>query len=89
MTLEKGTAYNPRKIILPGDFKVKVNQLKPMQMKKKHGDFYDGIWDIENMCVDLNRKLPHKRKWYVFSHEVAHVVNDWMHYLVNKEIAQG
>lgn len=89
MPLEKGVLYIPRAIHLPGGFTVTVNQLKPMQMKAKHGDTYDGIWDIETMTVDINRKLPHKRKWYVFSHEFAHVVNDWMHWLVNKEIAQG
>lgn len=89
MTTNKGVLYIPRTIELPGGFNVKVTQLNPMKMKEKHGDFYDGIWDIETMSVDLNRKLTHQRKWYVFSHEFAHVVNDWMHWLVNKEIAKG
>ena len=89
MGAAKGTLYIPRTIDLPGPFRVKVTQLKPMQMKTKHGEFYDGIWDVEAMTVDLNRKLPHKRKWYVFSHELAHVVNDWILWLTNTEIAAG
>ena len=86
---KKGTLYIPQTIRLPGPFIVRVKQLKPMQMKEKHGEFYDAIWDDVNMTIDINRKISHKRKWYVFSHEYAHVINDWIHWLINKEIAQG
>jgi hypothetical protein len=89
MTTSKGLKYIPRRIDLPGGWSVKVNQINPMQMKTKHGDFYDGLWDIETMTVDINRKLKHKRKWYVFGHEYAHVVNDWKHWLIEEGIAEG
>lgn len=86
---KKGTLYIPQTIKLPGPFIVKVKQLKPMQMKEKHGEIYDGIWDVGTMTVDINKMISHKRKWYVFSHEYAHVLNDWMLFLVNNGIAQG
>lgn len=81
--------YIPQTFELPGGFKVKVRQLKPMQMKAKHGGDYDGIWDIETMTIDLNKSLPHKRKWFVFSHEIAHIVNDWILWLINEGTSQG
>jgi hypothetical protein len=79
----------PKLIKLPGGFNVKVTQLKPSKMKEKHGEYYDAIWDLDTMSVDLNKGLNHQRKWYVFSHEYNHVVNDWMHWLINEEIAKG
>lgn len=81
--------YIPKKIRLPGPFVVTVNQIIPTKMQEKHGQIYDGIWDSEKMELDLNVRLPHKRRWYVFGHEMVHVVNDWIHWLVNNEIAQG
>jgi len=82
-----GTVYIPRKISLPGPFVVTVNQIRPMKMKEKHGEYHDAVWDIDTMTVDINKKLDQKRKWYVFAHEYAHVLNDWIHWLQNKEIA--
>lgn len=86
---KKGVLYIPRTIRLPGPYIVTVNQLAPMQMKNKHGEFYDGIWDSDAMVVDIVRKLDHKRKWWVYSHEFQHVVNDWVHWLVGEGIAKG
>ncbi len=88
-TPRKKPPYIPKYIKLPGPFVVKVNQLIPTQMTKKHGDVYDGIWDVEKMTLDINVRLPHKRRWYVFGHEMVHVVNDWIHWMINNEIAQG
>lgn len=89
MPKEKGILYIPRTISLPGPFKVKVSQIAPMQMKTKHGEFCDAVWDIDTMTVDINRKLTHQRKWFVFSHEYVHVVNDWINFLVNNEVSKG
>ena len=79
----------PRLIKLPGHFVVKVNQIIPTKMKEKHGQYYDGIWDVDTMTVDLNKRLGHERKWWVFSHEYSHVVSDWIHWLVNEGVAKG
>lgn len=86
---KEGKLYIPRTIELPAGFDIKVTQYMPMKMKEKHGAYCDAVWDIDSMTVDINRKLQHQRKWYVFSHEFAHAVNDWMLWLVNREIAKG
>lgn len=89
MPAPKGTMYIPRSIKLPGGFKVTVKQIRPMQMKAKHGQFLDGCWDIDTMSLDILKTLNHKRKWFVYSHEYQHVVHDWVLFLVNKGVSQG
>lgn len=85
----KGSFYIPRSVTLPGGFKVKVNQLIPSKIQEKHGQIYDAVWDVDKMEIDINKRLSHKRKWYVLSHEFIHIFNDWVHWLINQDIAQG
>jgi len=81
--------YIPRVWALPHGFKIYTRQLAPMQMKARHGEDYDGIWDLDTMTIDIKKSLSRERKWYVYSHELMHAINDWQHWLINQGIAVG
>lgn len=81
--------YIPRVFTFPQEFRIVTRQVKPTKMRELHGEDYDGIWDVDNMCIDLKRNLPLPRKWFVYSHELVHAINDWQLWLINQGIAAG
>jgi hypothetical protein len=84
---QKDILYIPRKIQLPGPFVVTIRNINSTKMKEKHGEFYDAIYDPDTMTIDLNAKLPHQRKWYVYSQQYIHVVDSWVRWLMEKGIS--
>jgi len=90
--VEKGETrgyYIPRVWELPHGFVIRTMQLSPTAMKAKHGADYDGIWDSDMRSIDIKKSISKERKWYVYSHELLHAVNDWQHWLINRGIAVG
>jgi hypothetical protein len=85
----KGMLYIPQRVVLPGGFRIKVSQLRPMQMKTKYGQFLDGCWDADTKSLDVLRTLTHQRKWWVFSEQMAHVITSWQQELKDRGLAKA
>lgn len=87
MEMKKGP-YIPKWIKLPGPFIVRVNQIIPTKMLEKHGQVYDFMFDPNTMELDINVRLEHKRKMYVFSQGMLHVADTWMKWLQENGISE-
>ena len=85
----KGYKMIPHKVWLPGGFRVTMAHLNPNEMYTKHGEYYDGMLDPTTMHIDLNRKLPSLRKWWIFGQLMRHVVAEyWVPWLTTQGIAK-
>lgn len=73
----------PTRFKLPFDYWVKVRVLSDVEMNSVlDSPDCDGLWDIDTRTIYLRGSLGDAQKIQVFTHEVAHAVNDWEHHIL-------
>lgn len=71
----------PKRIVFPFGYVVTVKQITDGDMEQFGSP--DGCWVDEDdypRTIFLRKRLPAKRKRYIFLHEYRHAVLDWDHY---------
>lgn len=78
----------PLTITFSPSYKVAVKQVADEIMDVAYSDA-DAVWVVENRSILIRRKLPSTRKWYLLTHELAHALADFQHYLIDAGIAKS
>ena len=86
----RGWKFIPKRVRFPdGRRELTTALLKPSEMHAKYGEYYDGMFDPPRMHIDLNRKMPLVRKWWVFAHLYKQIVADyWIPWMMAEGFAQ-
>ena len=73
----------PARVVFPFGYRVRVKQATDRELRDLADDRPDGLWIAEERTIYIRKCLPITRKRYILAHELAHAVNDWMHFCLD------
>lgn len=81
----------PSRVVFPFGYRVTVKQVSDREMREFSDDdpgqplSLDGCWYADHRTIYIRKCLGVRRKRYILAHEVAHAVNDWIHFCLDAE----